>query len=59
MVYIYWNVGGCKLVEDNFIEKKKKKKRRFDFEVFFISCKFVMMMVICDKGGIKGRLSVG
>lgn len=46
MVYIYWNVGGCKLVEDNFIEKKRKKKRRFDFEVFFISCKFVMMMVI-------------
>lgn len=43
MVYIYWNVGGCKLVEDNFIEKKKKKKRRFDFEVFF--------MQVCDDDG--------
>lgn len=43
-------------VRSNFREKKKKK--RFDFEVFFTSWKFVMM-VICDKGGIKGRLSVG
>lgn len=41
-------------VRSNFREKKKKK--RFDFEVFFTSWKFVM---ICDKGGIKGRLSVG